>query len=253
MFFPYSSLQSISSKKQILTQILTISLVKQTLAFKPINFLGKQTQKNPTGKKKKKKPQITTTELKNMKIKPKKKNRNLATKWQKLIINLVDDFFTPSKIFFYWSENFKFFKNISIAHRERARERERDWETLWASVSERWRREKNQKKREKKKLQFFLFLFSEARQRKMKIKNKGKVYPSPSSSSSSSLAIPCHSDGDFLSVLKLLPATILALASVLSLEDREVLAYMITPLHENHNLISNHPRFQAKTSKESPK
>ena len=188
-----------------------------------------------------------------MKIKPKKKNRNPATKWQKLIISLVDDIFTPSKIFFYWFENFKFFKNISNAQRERARERERDWETLWASVSERWRREKNQKKREKKKLQFFLFLFSEARQRKMKIKNKGKVYPSPSSSSSSSLAIPCHSDGDFLSVLKLLPATIIALASVLSLKDREVLAYMITPLHENHNLISNHPRFQAKTSKESPK
>lgn len=53
----------------------------------------------------------------------------------------------------------------------------------------------------------------------MKIKNKGKVYPSPSSSSS---------DGDYLSVLKLLPAAIFALASVLSLEDREVLAYLIT-------------------------
>nr|XP_048319206.1 kinesin-related protein 6 isoform X2 [Ziziphus jujuba var. spinosa] len=56
----------------------------------------------------------------------------------------------------------------------------------------------------------------------MKIKNKGKVYPSPSSSSSSS------SDIDVLSVLKLLPAAILALVSVLSFEDREVLAYMIT-------------------------
>lgn len=54
----------------------------------------------------------------------------------------------------------------------------------------------------------------------MKIKNKGKVHPCPSSSSSS--------DGNVLSVLKLLPAAILALASVLSLEDREVLAYMIT-------------------------
>ncbi|KAG6653869.1 hypothetical protein I3843_05G097300 [Carya illinoinensis] len=60
----------------------------------------------------------------------------------------------------------------------------------------------------------------------MKLK-KGKVYPSPSSSSSTS-AIPSPSDGDFLTVLKLLPAAILALASVLSLEDREVLAYMIT-------------------------
>ena len=96
-------------------------------------------------------------------------------------------------------------------------------------MSERWRREKNQRKIEKKKDTIFSFsFFSEAKQRKMKIKNKGKVYPSPSSSSSSSLAIPCHSDGDFLSVLKLLPTAILALASVLSLEDREVLAYMIT-------------------------
>ncbi|KAJ4710796.1 ATP-dependent tryptophan/phenylalanine/tyrosine adenylase [Melia azedarach] len=57
----------------------------------------------------------------------------------------------------------------------------------------------------------------------MKIKNKGKVYPSPSSSSSSP-----PSDGGYLSVLKLLPAAILALASVLSLDDREVLAYLIT-------------------------
>lgn len=57
----------------------------------------------------------------------------------------------------------------------------------------------------------------------MKIKNKGKVHPSPSSSSSSS------KDREVvLSVLKLLPAAILALASVLSLEDREVLAYLIT-------------------------
>ncbi|MBA0798611.1 hypothetical protein Gohar_009187 [Gossypium harknessii] len=54
----------------------------------------------------------------------------------------------------------------------------------------------------------------------MKLKNKGKVYPSPSSSSSSS--------EDHLSVLNLLPAAILVVASVLSLEDRQVLAYMIT-------------------------
>ncbi|KAJ6703186.1 F12F1.11-RELATED [Salix viminalis] len=63
----------------------------------------------------------------------------------------------------------------------------------------------------------------------MKIKNKGKVYPSPPpSSSSSSSSSGANRDGDVLSVLKLLPAAILALASVLSLEDREVLAYMIT-------------------------
>ncbi|KAE8023720.1 hypothetical protein FH972_009388 [Carpinus fangiana] len=61
----------------------------------------------------------------------------------------------------------------------------------------------------------------------MKLKKKGKVYPSPSSSSSSA-GTHCPSDGDFFAVLKLLPAAILALASVLSLEDREVLAYMVT-------------------------
>jgi hypothetical protein len=64
----------------------------------------------------------------------------------------------------------------------------------------------------------------------MKIKKKGKVYPSPSSSSSSSSSsgTQCLSDGDFLAVLKPLPAAILALASLLSLENREVLAYMVT-------------------------
>ncbi|KAJ6307682.1 hypothetical protein OIU76_017472 [Salix suchowensis] len=53
----------------------------------------------------------------------------------------------------------------------------------------------------------------------MKIKNKGKVYPSPSSSSSSS-SVGDNGDRDVLSVFKLLPAAILALASVLSLEDQ---------------------------------
>ncbi|KAJ7957526.1 ATP-dependent tryptophan/phenylalanine/tyrosine adenylase [Quillaja saponaria] len=78
-------------------------------------------------------------------------------------------------------------------------------------------------------------IFSFCTQTIMKIKNKGKVHPSPSSpsssssSSSSSTAIPNSSNGDFLTdVLKLLPAAILALASVLSIEDREVLAYMMT-------------------------
>ncbi|XP_010249080.1 PREDICTED: uncharacterized protein LOC104591767 [Nelumbo nucifera] len=55
-------------------------------------------------------------------------------------------------------------------------------------------------------------------------KSKGKVFPSPSSYSPSD----CSPSRDALSVLNLLPAAILALASVLSLEDREVLAYMIT-------------------------
>ncbi|MCL7040699.1 hypothetical protein MKW94_025662 [Papaver nudicaule] len=63
--------------------------------------------------------------------------------------------------------------------------------------------------------------------------NKGKVYPSPSSSPSSSQS-PGSSSYDFgphrdvLSVFKVLPLAILTLASVLSLEDREVLAYLIT-------------------------
>lgn len=66
----------------------------------------------------------------------------------------------------------------------------------------------------------------------MKIKNKGKVHPSPSSSSSSASSVIISGSSspnrDALSVLSLLPAAILALASVLSLQDREVLAYMIT-------------------------
>ncbi|KAK8486263.1 hypothetical protein V6N12_033981 [Hibiscus sabdariffa] len=49
----------------------------------------------------------------------------------------------------------------------------------------------------------------------MKLKSIGKVYPSPPPE-------------DYLSIFNLLPAAIFALASVLSLEDRQVLAYMIT-------------------------
>ncbi|XP_038904588.1 uncharacterized protein LOC120090946 [Benincasa hispida] len=51
----------------------------------------------------------------------------------------------------------------------------------------------------------------------MEIKHKGKIHPSPSSSPPSSSS----------SVFKLLPTAILALVSLLSLDDREVLAYMI--------------------------
>ncbi|KAK6160433.1 hypothetical protein DH2020_003814 [Rehmannia glutinosa] len=58
----------------------------------------------------------------------------------------------------------------------------------------------------------------------MKMRNKGKVHPFTSSSSSSSYP----PNKDYFSVLKLLPAAIFTLISVLSLEDREVLAYMIT-------------------------
>ncbi|CAA7039888.1 unnamed protein product [Microthlaspi erraticum] len=64
----------------------------------------------------------------------------------------------------------------------------------------------------------------------MKMKKKGKVYPSPPPPSSSSSSPSSHylNEDDSLSVLRLLPATILVLVSVLSAEDREVLAYLIT-------------------------
>ncbi|KAF8118150.1 hypothetical protein N665_0006s0143 [Sinapis alba] len=55
------------------------------------------------------------------------------------------------------------------------------------------------------------------------MKKKGKVYPTPPSSSSHYL-----NEDESLSVLRLLPETILVLVSVLSTEDREVLAYLIT-------------------------
>nr|CAN72197.1 hypothetical protein VITISV_014981 [Vitis vinifera] len=78
----------------------------------------------------------------------------------------------------------------------------------------------------------------------MKIKHKGKVYPSPSSSSSSSPQTFISSP-DALSVLKLLPAAILALASVLSTEDREVLAYMITRWDSSPNRELIHQAIEA--------
>ncbi|KAJ6702187.1 F12F1.11-RELATED [Salix koriyanagi] len=88
----------------------------------------------------------------------------------------------------------------------------------------------------------------ETKKRKMKIKNKGKVYPSPSSSSSSS-SVGDNGDRDVLSVFKLLPAAILALASVLSLEDREVLAYMITRSLKTTTTTTNNPSSSLQDSK----
>ncbi|KAK0573900.1 hypothetical protein LWI29_015175 [Acer saccharum] len=108
----------------------------------------------------------------------------------------------------------------------------------------------------------------------MKIKNKGKVYPSPSpspsSSFSSSSSVCSNAAGgsggvgggglDYLSVLKLLPAAIIALASVLPLEDREVLAYLImrsmkttvSPSFSAAAVATNPPSFpQKKPSKKS--
>ncbi|KAH7570527.1 hypothetical protein ACOSP7_018738 [Xanthoceras sorbifolium] len=104
----------------------------------------------------------------------------------------------------------------------------------------------------------------------MKIKNKGKVYPSPSSSSSSSFSSSSTSTcsnvagggggGDYLSVLTLLPAAIIALASVLPFEDREVLAYLImrsmkttVSSASNAAAATNPPSFsQKKPSKKTP-
>ncbi|KAJ8451497.1 hypothetical protein Cgig2_018131 [Carnegiea gigantea] len=64
-------------------------------------------------------------------------------------------------------------------------------------------------------------------------KSKGKVHPSPSSSSSSSSSpssssLSVCSNDPISSLNQLLPAAILTLISVLSLQDREVLAYMIS-------------------------
>ncbi|KAJ0095037.1 hypothetical protein Patl1_16976 [Pistacia atlantica] len=82
----------------------------------------------------------------------------------------------------------------------------------------------------------------------MKIKNKGKVYPSPSPSSSSSSS---SANGDYLSGLKLLPAAIIALATVLPLEDREVLAYLITRSIKTTATTSSSSIIQRKSSKKT--
>ncbi|KAL1550475.1 hypothetical protein AAHA92_18430 [Salvia divinorum] len=71
----------------------------------------------------------------------------------------------------------------------------------------------------------------------MKMRNKGKVHPFTSSSSpspNSSSHSPTNTDA--FPLLKLLPTAILTLLSFLSLEEREVLAYMI-----NRSLQSTNP------------
>ncbi|KAF5746416.1 hypothetical protein HS088_TW06G00587 [Tripterygium wilfordii] len=78
----------------------------------------------------------------------------------------------------------------------------------------------------------------------MKVKKKGgKVFPSASSSSSSSVSgTRGGGERDVLSVLKLLPAAILALVSILCFEDREVLAYMITrSINPSPSILPNKP------------
>ncbi|KAL8121393.1 uncharacterized protein LOC141659056 [Apium graveolens] len=72
-------------------------------------------------------------------------------------------------------------------------------------------------------------------------KGKGKVHPSPSGHSLS----PAN---DFFSVLKLLPAAILVLVSVLSLQDREVLAFLITRSLKSATPSSTGKKNQEKTS-----
>lgn len=85
----------------------------------------------------------------------------------------------------------------------------------------------------------------------MKVRSKGKVHPSPSSSSS----LPSHSpNDDAFSVLKLLPVAILALVSIISLEDKEVLAYMITRFIRSTNpssTINGNGNSRKKKSKKS--
>ncbi|KAK2978041.1 hypothetical protein RJ640_000702 [Escallonia rubra] len=66
----------------------------------------------------------------------------------------------------------------------------------------------------------------------MKVRNKGKVHSSPSLSSSPPPSLP---NAEAFSVMNLLPAAILALVSILSLQDREVLAYMITKSMKSTN------------------
>ncbi|XP_075495436.1 uncharacterized protein LOC142532824 [Primulina tabacum] len=80
----------------------------------------------------------------------------------------------------------------------------------------------------------------------MKVRNKGKVHPFISSSSSSS-----HTpDKDDFPVLRLLPAAIFTLVSVLSLDDREVLAYMITrSLKSTNNPSFIHDEDKKRSSK----
>lgn len=68
--------------------------------------------------------------------------------------------------------------------------------------------------------------------------NKGKVYPTPISAGA----------GDSLTVFKLFPAAILTLATVLSLEEQQVLAYMITKSIKS----TNNPSFCSTKNKKKP-
>ncbi|GAA0163433.1 hypothetical protein LIER_19301 [Lithospermum erythrorhizon] len=77
----------------------------------------------------------------------------------------------------------------------------------------------------------------------MKMRNKGKVHPSPPLSSP---------NNDITAILNLLPAAILTLASLLSLQDKEVLAYMITRSLKTTIITTSsnkNPNFNTKNNK----
>ncbi|PIN06327.1 hypothetical protein CDL12_21118 [Handroanthus impetiginosus] len=94
----------------------------------------------------------------------------------------------------------------------------------------------------------------------MKMRNKGKVHPFTSSAASLSsfsssaagaavTSSPSSANKDHLDVLKLLPAAIFTLISVLSVEDSEVLAYLVT-----RSLKTTNPSFlPAEDKKKSSK
>ncbi|XP_021723065.1 uncharacterized protein LOC110690520 [Chenopodium quinoa] len=84
-----------------------------------------------------------------------------------------------------------------------------------------------------------------------KSKNKGKVHPSPSSSSSSATI---NVDDPISSLNHLLPTAILTLISILSLQDREALAYMITHSLKSSTLnYCSYSNFDQKSKKKSNK
>ncbi|XP_021745363.1 uncharacterized protein LOC110711291 [Chenopodium quinoa] len=81
-----------------------------------------------------------------------------------------------------------------------------------------------------------------------KSKNKGKVHPSPSSSATINV------DDPISSLSHLLPTAILTLISILSLQDREALAYMITHSLKSSTLnYCSSSNFDQKSKKKSNK
>lgn len=94
----------------------------------------------------------------------------------------------------------------------------------------------NNRSKENSLLCFSLSLYLEKKDSSksaMKVMKKGKVHPSPPLPSSSS-----SNGDDSLSVFKLLQSAILVLVSVLSAEDLEVLAYLITRSLNTTNVVS---------------